>query len=88
MTLKFNFMYLYLKQHKNGVFNLYCMPELYFDIPQVSVDEKIPVIPSALRLLSLGVFFVGFSELVQRLFGKYAGWASILMFCVFLFYSN
>lgn len=37
MTSKFRFMYLHLKQYKNGVFNLYCMPELYFVTSQVSV---------------------------------------------------
>lgn len=37
ITSKFKFMYLHLKQHKNGIFNLCCMPELYFVMSQVSV---------------------------------------------------
>lgn len=37
MTAKFRFRYLHLKQCENGVFNLYCMPELYFVMSQVSV---------------------------------------------------
>lgn len=37
MTSKFEFMYLHFRKHKNGVFNLHYMPELYFVMSQVSV---------------------------------------------------
>lgn len=52
-------------------------------------DEMILLHLQHWDLLSLLIFLlVCFSELVQRVFGKYVGWASILMFCVFLFCSN